>query len=212
MLLTIHRWVHGEYATPGAALAADCKSKGNTHANIDHSDIVEINVESPAQAFVALRNRVDFEEFLRANEQGEPWIKSTTISDGGIDAAVAEDNVDDTAFFQPLTEACAKAAATRAKITPRQIHLVYELDRLYLFKLTQHRDAQQSKDNATHESARIENLENLFRLMVKRRLKREHKEDLSACSKGKTEMQALLAKLYDDQRSMYDAILASVLK
>jgi histone acetyltransferase 1 len=223
MLRTIHRWVHGEYAkTPfddSAALvaAADSRNNGNTrHANdIDHSDTVEINVESPAPAFVTLRNRVDFEEFLRASERGEPWIKS---SDGGIDdeaAVAAEVNVDDEAFFQPLTETCAKAAATRAKITPRQIHLVYELDRLYyLFKLTKHRDAkQQSKDNTgTRESEeRIENLEKRYRLMVKRRLKREHREDLSTC-KGKTEMQAHLAKLYDDQRSMYDIILASVLR
>jgi hypothetical protein len=230
MLLTIHRLVHGEYAAASTAttttLPSSLEAAAAAITAADHSDIVEINVESPAPAFVALRNRVDFEEFLRANEKGEPWIVSldhaqgnkTTSTDGGggIDATVAE-NVHDETFFQPLTEARAKSAATRAKITPRQIHIVYELDRLYSFQLTKQQQSKQNSDSSDnhhhhhHHDNVDENLEKQYRLMVKRRLKREHKEDLSAC-KGKTEMQTLLAKLYDDERSMYDVILASMLK
>jgi histone acetyltransferase 1 len=268
MLATIHRWVRGEYVAAAAAAAATTTTKTPTllptslacadadSATIvaaDHfADIVEINVEDPAPAFVALRNRVDFEEFLRAKKKGEPWIvavddnddksRRTTCSSsngggGGRNddaakslaaAAAADSNVHDEAFFQPLTEARARSAATRAKITSRQIHIVYELDRLYyVFQLTKKHgvvfeqqqakndDSSSNSNRSDHDNKNIldnEHLEKQFRLMVKRRLKREHKEDLSNCKGGKAEMQALLAKLYDDQRSMYEAILSSMLK
>lgn len=141
--------------------------------------IVEINVEDPAPGFAAMRNRVDLERFL-ADKNG--WFESIDIRDAN--------------FFEPLKETVAVEVATRARITPRQVHVVYELHKL-----------QQLNDYVSTRNR--EEFEKKFRLMVKKRLNKQHREELGAC-RTKTEMQEMLSKLFDECFEQYRKILGSV--
>jgi histone acetyltransferase 1 len=143
-------------------------------ANDPSNSIVEINVEDPAPAFVALRNSVDYELF-RDSFQSSPWLDSMYM-------------IKDTShpdFFQGVSDKDALVAGAVACITPRQVQIVHEIYKLSFFR---------------------EEVPTSFRLMVKKRLARVHREDLSAC-RTKEEKQAMLAKIFHDTLEQYKAVL-----
>jgi hypothetical protein len=116
-------------------------------------------------------------------------------------------DVTQTDFFGSLPEPQALAIAEDAKVTVRQVHTVYEIDRWQ--RLQAFTASAQDNDAPPAETARRDALEKAYRLLVKRRLNKLHREELSAF-RVKTEMQDALAKLYDEQVQGYQAILESL--
>jgi histone acetyltransferase 1 len=149
-------------------------------SNVCWSNVVEINVEDPAPAFATLRIAVDFERFLQS---GRTWFNGNDRSVSDID------------FFVPLKETEAQRTTIESRTTAKQLHHVYELDKLYqLSKLSERMDA---------------SLEKRFRLMVKQRLNKQNREELSGCV-SKQAAQSLLAAMFDEVYREYRQILERV--
>lgn len=150
------------------------------YSNSDDQEVVQINVEDPAPGFVALRNKVDW-NFLK--DHSEFWSGTTPHK------------LEDEAFFASIPEAQAIRVASRAKITPHQVHIVHELQTLEA--LTSANDT---------KSVSQEELERRYRLLVKRRLNRENREYLSSFA-TKDAKKAYLAKLFEEQLALYNKLL-----
>jgi histone acetyltransferase 1 len=158
----------------------------------DDTKIVQINVEDPAPGFVALRNKVDY-QLVRQHLE---WFPTKPSKIGHAD------------FFTPLIEIQAQAASALAKITPRQMHLCHELTKL---QAVQQQQQQQQQQGATCTSGKTmiqkdDEMEKQFRLLVKKRLNKEHREEMSALP-TKAGKQAFLAKLFDKELKHYELIL-----
>lgn len=145
--------------------------------------VVQINVEDPAPGFVALRNKVDF-EFLKNHP--EFWSNENRETD-----------ITKEAYFASLVESEAIQIASRAKITPHQVQIVHELQTLEALK--------------SFEGDNKEELERRYRLLVKRRLNRDHREDLSSFA-TKDAKKAYLAKLFDEELALYTKLLTGSTK
>lgn len=142
--------------------------------------IVQINVEDPAPGFVAMRNKVE----MKLLEDHPEWWPASRKK-----LAIVEE-----AFFGSIPEAEAIQLSAIAKITPHQIHIVNELLKL---KALQSFESTDGRDE----------LERRFRLLVKRRLNKDHREELSSlCSKE--EKKAKLATLFAEQFALYNATLS----
>ena len=62
------------------------------------------------------------------------------------------------------------------------------------------------RDSVHSDNANKEELERLFRLMVKRRLNKEHREDMSSYP-TKDEKKVYLAKLFEEEYEAYQRLL-----
>jgi histone acetyltransferase 1 len=204
MLQAVADLAHGVYAGPTTRQQSPSKKELNGYAE----SLVEVNVEGPAPGFTALRNRVDYVRFRQHHNcmdsdtddsEGcrEPWIDCLPVSFSTNNASKPID------VLTPLTDAQVTEAATRAKITTRQIQIVYELWQL---DCLQRHTIAATKDNNMDNS---QTLEKRYRLAVKKRLNKAHREELSAC-RNKEEMKVHLGELYDETLQGYHAILASV--
>ena len=89
--------------------------------------------------------------------------------------------------------------STKMKITVPQIHIVNDLIKLQTMMNEMPLGAQAKGTNK-------EELERLFRLMVKKRLNKEHREELGALE-SKDEQKALLAELFEEQLKGYQRVL-----
>ena len=147
-------------------------------ANDPSNTIVEINVEDPAPAFIALRNSVDY-ELLRESllQSSSPWL----------DAKYTIQDTSHPNFFQGISDRDALVAGAVAHITPRQVQIVHEIYKLSFL----------GDEEVVPAS---------FRLMVKKRLIKDHREELSGC-RTKEEKQAMLAKIFNDTLEQYKALL-----
>ena len=183
--------------------------KSIVNNSISNENIVMVNVEDPAPGFVALRNKVDF-EYLQKHKD---WLdlseeaSTPTNNDGKVD------DINDPNFFMPLSEAQVRMMSIHAKIIPRQIHIAYEL--LKLKSLKEYiQSSSKSEDTKTMEEleqpqqqkSNVEDLEKRFRLLVKKRLNKESREELAAFSTV-PEKQAFLAQLFDEELKHYESIL-----
>lgn len=158
--------------------------------NNKSNEIVEINVESPAPAFVMLRNRTDYDCFVQSlGTDEDPWVESLVV--GG-------DELNNADFFTSISESNITLAAAKAKVIPRQVQIVQEL-----YKLCQLQDY---VTNSKVDDDEQESLEKRFRLMVKKRLNKEHREDLSGL-RTKAEKQAFLETAYTECLESYRATL-----
>jgi histone acetyltransferase 1 len=179
MMQAVYKVAHKMYKSQRDQAADD---------SIPH-DIVQVNVEDPAPAFVALRNKTDFEMIKKHGEEwGWPDIVHGDPNEK-LDAAAA--------VFTGLSESKAVELAAKAKITPHQVHIVHDLIKL------------EALDAALQETALQhgkEELERLFRLMVKKRLNKEHREELGGLG-SKDEQKSYLAELFDKQLEGYNRIL-----
>lgn len=144
-------------------------------------EIVEINVEDPCPAFVLLRDMVDYSKFVSKCEEGDSWISSEYLNED---------------CFQPLTDADATSAACKAKMTKTQIHIVYEISKL-----------KSTLNLMSKETTAAEDIMKKFRLMVKKRLNRLHKEEIGACGDNTEDKQAYLSYLYQKAYEHYLYIL-----
>jgi histone acetyltransferase 1 len=174
MMQAVYHLAHNHYKT------AEVDNNEN-FPPIQHT-IVQVNVEDPAPAFVALRNKMDYlfvEKY--GHELGWPYAKHDTTH---LDAS----------FFTSLTEAQAIDLSSKIKITKMQIHMVNDMIKL------------KTMLNISHFSEN--GLECLFRLMVKKRLNREHQEELGAL-KSKEEQKDLLAALFEERLDAYKRVIKS---
>ena len=153
--------------------------------NVIHHKIVQINVEDPAPAFVALRNKVDWKLIFEHYEEWN-WPSKGTISSSSNDDELS-------LFFTALTEREASEMSTKAKITPKQIHIMNDL-----LKLQALRSFCDNNDKA----------ERCFRLMIKRRLNREYCNELTGLP-TKEDQKLMLGKLFDEELKQYERILRS---
>ena len=149
-------------------------------AHDSNNDIVEINVEDPAAACTALRNLLDYQLLKESLNSETPWLDSTYHS---------TTDVSDPDFFKPVSDADAVQAGALACITPRQVQIAHEIYKLSLLP----------KDCS-------EEVHKNYRLMVKKRLAKVHREELGGCA-SKEEKQALLAKIFDETFQQYKSVL-----
>mmetsp|Transcript_8554 Transcript_8554/g.20607 ORF Transcript_8554/g.20607 Transcript_8554/m.20607 type:complete len:182 (+) Transcript_8554:171-716(+) len=156
----------------------------------EDQEIVQINVEDPAPGFVALRNKIDW-KLLKDHPEYWPGTHKKV-------------GIVDEAFFASISEAEAIQVGANAKITPHQIHIVNELQKLEA--LHSAADADNNDDNGTTSVVSKEELERRYRLLVKRRLNRDNREDLSSFA-TKDAKKAYLAKLFDEQLTLYNKLL-----
>lgn len=203
MLQAVADLAHGVYATAPRQQSPSKKVLKGYAENL-----VEVNVEDPAPGFTALRNHVDYDRFRQHHscsdgddDEGcrEPWIECLPVTFSASHDPKPND------VLTPLTDAQVTEAATRAKITTRQIQIVYELWQLDC--LQRHTVAAAKNKDKNMENPQI--LEKRYRLAVKKRLNKAHREELGAC-RNKEEMKAALGELYDETLQGYQAILASV--
>ena len=161
--------------------------------------IVQVNVEVPSPGFTFLRNIVDY-QYLTRRENLTWWPKvlsnATTRAAHDDDAlSLLVQGMDD---FSALSEADLSILSTKAKITPRQVQLVHEL--LHLQALL-----------ASISTSPDPDLETRFRLVVKKRLNREHKEDMTLYP-TKSEKKAFLSRLYEEHIKPYKTWMTKRLK
>lgn len=149
-------------------------------------DVVEVNVEDPAPAFELLRIVVDYDRFRKSQCSWFSKEKQDEDSD--------HQSVDDEKFFVALSEGEALRVVAVAKTTVKQIHLVYELHKL------------ERLQESTTTTTSCEILDKRFRLMVKFRLNRENREELSGCT-SKSDAKLLLGSLFDKLYCLYQTIL-----
>lgn len=156
----------------------------------DHQRIVQVNVEDPSPGYTLLRNAVDF-KFLTQQNRLEWWPPSAMVqsSTNTTTASLLEN----TKAFVALSEDEASQVADKAKMIPRQVQIVYELVNLQLLLSATANDPN-------------EELEKRFRLMVKKRLNREHREDMSGYP-SKEEKKEYLNQLYEAEIKPYKAWL-----
>jgi len=149
-------------------------------------DIVEINVEDPAPAFVALRDTVDFRRFVQ---------RSCT------DCAYLGTDVTNKEFFLPVPDDKLKEIANDLKITKRQCQVVHEIYKLCEVEKWKRRP---------NETGVVE-VDTNYRLMIKKSLRSLREEELGACEGGKDEQKALLGKWFDETMVHYRRVLKSKL-
>lgn len=95
----------------------------------------------------------------------------------------------DSSYFSPLSEKEALHISTMAKITPRQVQIVNELVKLKSLK------GNPDPDRETQ-----------FRLMVKRRLNKEHREAMGSYP-TKEEKKAFLGRLFEEECQNYSLVV-----
>ena len=153
-------------------------------AQASKSDVVQINVEDPAPGFVALRNRVDL-EWMQQHAQEWNYVGSTRSSDPLRNE-----------FWTARSDDELQELSTKSKIIPRQIQLVDELVKLQAIRTIDDAGSKETQDE----------LEKKFRLLVKKRLNKEHREEMSALS-TKTAKQNFLSDRFDEELGRYENLL-----
>lgn len=158
----------------------------------DQIPMVQVNVEDPAPGFVALRNKVDL-KFLA--DHSEWWPVNYNSS-----------SLDDKEYFSALLDAHATEMSSKAKITARQVQIVNELVKLKALLQLQGRLPVDASNGAPSKSENCKSshgeLETRFRLMVKKRLNRENREEMNNYP-TKEEKKVFLAKLFDQEYQSY---------
>jgi len=179
------------------------------------ADIVEVNVEDPAPSFVILREKVDYEALFPPKTNG-PNDKRPKITQGSKN--LIPDHYFEPQSYKTLSEKDTIATATSVKITTRQVQKCYEIykfqqmhDVLVSIKEKNgHSTISGGLNNATtattSSTTEIADIEKKFRLMVKRRLNQQHKEEIGACP-TKESKKVKLADLYEETEHRYKIIL-----
>ena len=155
-----------------------------------NDEIVEVNVEDPCPGFVALRNKVDFKRFQKSSNLGSLQNLST--------------DVDSNAFWSPLPEDLVASGAAELRVTPQQILIASEMSKLCALE-AKIKGLRSSNEISTNEGT-IEGMEKKYRLMVKKRLLKVHREELGAYG-SKDDQKAKLGELFDDTLRQYRSLL-----
>ena len=154
------------------------------------TEIVEINVEDPAPAFVALRDAVDYHRFISPEKD---WMNY-----------LPEHDVTKKDFFDVSEESLLSVAASM-RVTKRQaltMHQLWKLQHIMSWKKSFSPDVKSNSDNNL-----IQDVETKYRLMVKKSLKALRQEELGACPSGKEGQKILLGRWFDETMCHYQRIL-----
>lgn len=188
MMQCVYDMAHGKYSNDIC-----CKGENGT--------IVQVNVEDPSPGFIFLRNTVDYRFLTRLDSLQQWWPAGSPIAkiimqsgENATEASSMNAFLDCKDAFCALSEEEALQGSSKAKILPRQVQIVNELVHLQFLLASLGGYEKQSGDK--------EELEKRFRLMVKKRLNREHREEMS-CYPTKDEKKAYLARLYDEEMEPY---------
>jgi histone acetyltransferase 1 len=172
--------------------------------------VVEINVEDPSPAFARLRNRMDYEtirqnicdksntntdhrELPRQQDQNTTSVLPIKYTKAPNITSLEEPS----SVFLTLTEGDCMKAGQVAKITPHQIYISYEIYKLSILE---------EKLKEIHDNDTKQKWEKEYRLMVKRRLMRTHKEELGGL-RTKEEKQQMLENSFQDLLKDYRSLL-----
>lgn len=162
-------------------------------------DIVEVDVEDPAIEFTSLRDRVDY-EIVRDSIASDPRsLLSTNIN--GYSVFRSD-------YYLPLAANDAIVASATARISPPQIQIALELYKRQALDEQIERLMVDKKKKLTAKKKSIAKLEAMFEAMVKKRLFKLHREDISGCG-GKNEKEEVLAYLYTETLKHYRSVLGS---
>lgn len=162
-------------------------------------EIVEINVEDPAKAFVALRESVDYARFTASEKLWPYYFESSPYNTTGR----LSNDVTKPEFFAPTPEDKLVIIAELLRITKRQALIMDEIWMLqHILKW---------KSFVTRERSAcdelIDQVETQYRLMVKKSIRTLRLEELGACEGGKEGQKALLAKWFDETMCQYRRVL-----
>jgi len=162
-------------------------------------DIVEVDVEDPAIEFTSLRDRVDY-EIIRDSIASD---SRSLLGTNAIGSSVFHSD-----FYLPLAANDAIIASATAKISPSQIQIALELYKRQVLDEQIERLTGDKKKKLTAKRKSIAKLEAMFEVMVKKRLFKLHREDISGCG-GKNEKEEVLAYLYTETLKHYRSVLGS---
>ena len=181
---------HGSMMLNEVYKIAEGRSGIDGSAESGSDEIVEVNVEDPCPGFVALRNKVDFRRFQNSSNLGGLQSIST--------------DVDSNAFWSPLPEDLVASGAAELRVTPQQILIASEMSKLRAVEAKI--EGLRSSNETSSIEETIEGMEKKYRLMVKKRLLKVHREELGACG-SKDEQKAKLGEIYDDTLRQYRSLL-----
>ncbi|VEU41359.1 unnamed protein product [Pseudo-nitzschia multistriata] len=184
---------HGKRLMQAVYSMAHCTN--NTENAKSSHNIVQVNVEDPAPAFIALRNSMDW-NLVREHHQEWNWPQKGSLREENSKMVAPADEL--VLFFSAMTEKEAMEVSTKARITPKQIHLTNELLKLQAVR--------NFLDEETVSSGDKEAIERYFRLMVKRRLNKDHRDELLELP-SKDDQKARLAALFAEEVKGYERIL-----
>ena len=203
-----HRAGHGstmlhslfEYADDAAKVVEE-------GATMPGMDIIEVNVEDPAPAFVALRDCVDYQRFVAICDPSKAHEPASNDGHGKNDKLnfeyLAEHDVTNKANFLPISDDNLASVADTLKITKHQVQIIHEI-----YKLSQVEKWKQSlPKNDDKSDELIKQVETYYRLMVKRSLRAHRIEELGACDGDKEKQKALLGEWFDQTYSHYHRLL-----
>lgn len=181
---------HGSMMLNEVYKIAEGRSGIDGSAESGSDEIVEVNVEDPCPGFVALRNKVDFRRFQNSSNLGGLQSLST--------------DVDSNAFWSPLPEDLVASGAADLRVTPQQILIASEMSKLGAVE-AKIKVLRSSNEISTNEET-IESMEKKYRLTVKKRLLKVHREELGACG-SKDEQKAKLGEYFADTLRQYRSLL-----
>lgn len=186
----------------------------NQNDNDSPYKIVQINVEDPAPAFVALRNKTDYNYVMEnISEWREDWPAAWFPAFCSLGTQSAEDAfcrrtvLFDENFFSTLSEVDLLLASALSKLTTRQIQIVHELYVLQEIQSFKAKLEENGNNNGDKDFQKLkDDVQKKFRLMVKRRFNKEHREELGSLP-SKDNQKAFLAQLYESLFKQYERIL-----
>ena len=199
-------WYHR--AGHGSTMLQCVYKYADTNTSSFGDDILEINVEDPAPAFVALRDAVDYQRFApnAAFKNHHPPLPSS--GNGMPDFTyLGKYEVTDKDYFLPIQEETLVAVAEYLKITKRQCQIVHEINKLAELESWK-RKVLANDDSSSNNHELIVQAETQYRLMVKKSLRQLRMEELGACG-SKEEQKSMLGKWFDETLVHYRRVLKS---
>jgi hypothetical protein len=199
VLPSFQRAGHGKMMMLGAHDIARGAFSGILPPTVEQrGDIVEVDVEDPAIEFTALRDRVDYEKVRDA-------IANDPRSALGVNVAGLSPSQEE--YYLPLDGQALVEASSSVKITPDQIQIALELYKRHALDEEIARQMRGKKKKPALKRQAVARLEGMYEAMVKQRLYKVHREDISGCGGGKAEKDAVLDYLYDETMAHYRSLL-----
>jgi len=172
---------------------------------------LEVNVEDPAPAFVAMRYSVDYQRFISTTCAPAKKNNSNDASNvNGSGLNLEESQITSKEYFLPVSEEHLSFVVEALKVTKRQSQIildVYKLAQVEEWKQKILTTAKHDTDASNEEL--IRQIETYYRLMVKKSIRSHRMEELGACEGGKEGQKALLGKCFEETVRHYHRVLGS---
>lgn len=199
VLPSFQRAGHGKMMMVGAHEVAKGRYADMIPLSVgQRGDIVEVDVEDPAIEFTALRDRVDYEMVRDAIASDPRSVLGVNVT--GV--AVSQED-----YYLPLSGPELVEASSILKITPDQVQIALELYKRNALDDEILRQMREKKKKPATKRQAVAKLEGMYESMVKKRLTKVFRDDISGCGGGKAEKDAVLDYLYDETMAHYRSIL-----